>query len=247
MLVSFPLRRTQEQHNLVETRRTPPRPVNFTIFVRSTIRVAAADKREEDLMGNLVAHCFLSLDGVMGSPQQWHHPYYDQELRTAEGKQLSAVEAVLLGRMLYQEWVAHFAPKPPEEFGEFEFFARFIKEATKYVVSTTLPTVDWENTTLIRGDVAATVARLKQQFGGEIAIFGSATLVQSMLAEGLLDGLRLTVDPVIAGTGKRLFTSTDQQRPLRLADAKTFNTGALSLTYMVHTDERSAHDREMDR
>jgi dihydrofolate reductase len=73
-------------------------------------------------LGRLVANCFLSQDGVMGEPERWHHPYYDQQLRAAVGSQFPEVDAVLLGRVLYQEWAAHFAPKPAEEFGAFAVF-----------------------------------------------------------------------------------------------------------------------------
>ncbi|MDQ3228005.1 MAG: dihydrofolate reductase family protein, partial [Chloroflexota bacterium] len=101
----------------------------------------------------------------------------------------------------------------------------------KYVVSTTLDSVDWQNSTLIKGDVNAELTKLKQQPGKNISITGSGILVESLLRDKLLDELVLLVHPIVVGKGKRLFANEGDRQPLELVDAKTFSTGVLSLTY----------------
>ncbi len=101
----------------------------------------------------------------------------------------------------------------------------------KFVVSTTLDTVAWQNSTLIKGNVAEELTRLKQQLGKNIGITGSATLIRSLLRDNLLDELNLLVHPVVVGSGKRLFPDGSDPVALKLVDAQTFSTGVLSLTY----------------
>jgi dihydrofolate reductase len=101
----------------------------------------------------------------------------------------------------------------------------------KLVVSTTLETVDWQPATLIAGNVVEALSKLKQQPGKNINVVGSATLVRSLLREGLLDELQLLVCPIILGSGRRLFEGGSDEVPLKLADAKTFSGGVLYLTY----------------
>jgi dihydrofolate reductase len=101
----------------------------------------------------------------------------------------------------------------------------------KLVVSNTLKTADWQNSTLIRGDVAQELRRRKAEPGKDISIVGSPTLVRSLLRDGVLDELRLLVHPIVVGRGKRLFEGEGSQVPLKLVDAKTFSTGVLSLIY----------------
>jgi dihydrofolate reductase len=101
----------------------------------------------------------------------------------------------------------------------------------KYVVSTTLDKVEWNNSTLIKGNVAEEIAKLKQQPGKDIGITGSATLVQSLLQEDLLDELGLMIHPVVVGSGKRLLEEEGVPKELKLVDSKTFSTGVIYLTY----------------
>ena len=101
----------------------------------------------------------------------------------------------------------------------------------KVVVSTTLKTVEWQNSTLITSNVAEELTKLKQQPGKDIGITGSGALVRSLLRDGLLDELRLLVHPIVVGTGKRLFADGEPQRPLKLVESKTFGTGVVYLTY----------------
>jgi dihydrofolate reductase len=101
----------------------------------------------------------------------------------------------------------------------------------KYVASTTLNEVTWQNSTLLEDDVAGEVERLKRQPGKDIVVSGSATLVRSLLREGVLDELRLMIHPVVVGSGGRLFEDADVQAPLELVGSETFSTGVLNLTY----------------
>lgn len=177
-------------------------------------------------MRKIVAGLFISLDGIYESPDQWHFPYFNDEMGEAVGAQMAASDCMLLGRVTYEEFASYW----PSQGSDVEL-ADFMNDTPKYVVSTTLDRADWKNTTLIDGNnVAAELTALKQQPGKEIAITGSGTLVRTLLRAGLLDELRLLVHPIVVGHGKRLFDEGDQI-PLTLADAKTFSTGVLALTY----------------
>ena len=185
-------------------------------------------------MRKLVANCFLSLDGVMGSPERWHLGYFNEEMQAAERKAVAHVDTVLMGRVLYQEWADFWPTQSATAIGPREReFASFVNNANKYVVSTTLRRADWSNTKLINGDVAEKITKLKQEAGGEIATWGSATLVQSLLEHRLVDEFRLMIHPVLVGSGKRLFRDEGCQRALQLIQALTFSTGVLALTYRL--------------
>src|SRR5262249_61242547 len=131
-----------------------------------------------------------------------------------------------LGRQTYEEFAAYW----PQQGSEVEG-ADFMNNTPKLVVSNTLKTVAWQNSTLIGGDVAQELQRRKAQPGKNISITGSPTLVRTLLRDGVLDELRLLVHPIVVGAGKRLFEGEGDQVPLRLVDAQTFSTGVLSLTY----------------
>jgi dihydrofolate reductase len=109
--------------------------------------------------------------------------------------------------------------------------AELMNGATKYVASRTLTRLEWQNSTLIKENVAEEITKLKQQSGKDISIIGSGTLVRSLLADDLLDELRLMVHPIVVGNGKRLFEEGGAQKALALVDSKTFSTGVLYLTY----------------
>jgi dihydrofolate reductase len=131
----------------------------------------------------------------------------------------------MLGRKTYQVWVDYWPPSTEEP------FASFINSMPKYVVSTTLDKVDWDNTTLIKGDLAAQIEKLKNQPGTTIGVQGSPTLVRSLLEQGLLDELTLMVHPVVAGKGKRLFQDSSDVKRLKLADSRITDSGVAVLTY----------------
>ena len=177
-------------------------------------------------MRKIVAALFMSLDGVVEAPDKWTFPYFNDEVGQAIGSSMAASDTVLLGRRTYQEFAGVWPGR-----GTDDPVGAWMNNTPKLVVSTTLDTVEWQNSTLLGGDVAEELTRLKEQPGKDISITGSATLVRSLLGEGVLDELDLLVFPIVVGSGKRLFEDGGEQVPLRLVDATTFSTGVLSLTY----------------
>jgi dihydrofolate reductase len=183
---------------------------------------------EEVLMWKVVASEFVSLDGVVESPEKWHFPYFNDQMGDAIGAAMAASEAMLMGRVLYEEWAAFWPKQDPDE----NPVAARMNGVRKYVVSTTLEEpLEWENSTLIGDNIAEEISKLKEQPGKDISISGSPTLVRSLLEEDLLDELRLMVHPIVVGSGKRLFEDGGDQKALQLVDSKTFSTGVLYLTY----------------
>jgi dihydrofolate reductase len=183
---------------------------------------------EEVLMRKVVASEFVSLDGVVESPEKWHFPYFNDQMGDAIGAAMAASEAMLMGRVLYEEWAAFWPKQDPDE----NPVAARMNGVRKYVVSTTLEEpLEWENSTLIGDNIAEEISKLKEQPGKDISISGSPTLVRSLLEEDLLDELRLMVHPILVGSGKRLFEDGGDQKALQLVDSKTFSTGVLYLTY----------------
>ncbi|MGI9120661.1 MAG: dihydrofolate reductase family protein [Acidimicrobiales bacterium] len=176
-------------------------------------------------MGKIVSNFFMSLDGVVEAPHEWHFPYFNDEMGAAIGKGTETITAFLMGRVLYEEWAGYW-PNQGDEVP----FASFINSVPKYVVSSTLDEATWANTTVISGDVAAQIEQLKDGTDGDIGISGSATLVRWLLANGLLDELNLLVHPIAVGHGQRLFEDTPTHR-LQLVKQETFETGVLNLTY----------------
>ena len=177
-------------------------------------------------MKKIVAELFISLDGVVDAPQTWHFPYYNDEMAEVVGSQIADADTIVLGRRTYEEWASSW----PNRGSEF-VLADKINSAPKLVASTSLVSVDWRNSTLIEGDVSEALRRLKGGPGGEIAVIGSGTLVQSLLRDRVLDELRLLVHPIVVGSGKRLFDDTFGRLPLKLVNSRTFKTGVLYLTY----------------
>jgi dihydrofolate reductase len=174
----------------------------------------------------IVAALFISLDGVVESPDKWHFPYFNEEMGEAVMAAMGESDAMMMGRVNYQEW-SQFWPAQPSD----DPFAARMNGVQKYVVSTTLDKVEWNNSTLINGDIVAEITKLKQQPGKDISISGSGTLVQSLLDLGLLDELRLLVHPIVVGSGKRLFADASQQQALTLNSSQVFSTGVVYLTY----------------
>jgi dihydrofolate reductase len=176
-------------------------------------------------MRKIVAAEFISLDGVVESPDKWSGPYFSDELGQAIGEQMAVSDTMLLGRVGYQEFAAHW----PHQTGE---IASFMNDTPKLVVSTTLTAVDeWQNSSLVAGEVVQELTALKQRPGGQIIITGSGTLVRSLLRVNLLDELRLLVCPVVVGTGKRLFPDGCDPAGLALVEAQTFGAGVIYATY----------------
>jgi dihydrofolate reductase len=187
-------------------------------------------------MRKLTAAEFLTLDGVMEAPgsadttlperRGWSEPYMTEEIGKIILDQMDASDALLLGRKTYQDFAA-FWPSVPDE----DPFGKKMNSFAKYVVSKTLNSVNWNNSRLIRGNVAEEVSRLKAQPGKNINIVGSGELVRSLMQNDLIDEYQLMVCPVLLGVGKRLFNEGSDKKSLRLVDTKAFDSGMLLLTY----------------
>src|SRR5262245_36766781 len=200
-------------------------------------------------MRKVVSWLFVSLDGVAEAPGEWQLPeYFDQDLLAALEAQTAAEDAMLLGRVTYQEWEPYWPTSTDEP------YASHINNIPKYVVSTNLDDVEWgkwkkptmirdelvmeinklnkqsgkniqlggkwKKTTLIRDEFVMEINKLKQQSGKNISVGGSPTLVGSLLQEDLLDELKLMIHPVVVGKGKRLFTEDVDLKRMRLVDSK---------------------------
>ena len=178
-------------------------------------------------MRKIVAGLFISLDGVVEAPQDWHFPYFNDEMGEAVAAQADSADTMLFGRNTFEEF-AGFWPQQGSDVP----FADVINDTPKVLVSTTLKSVDWGPTTIIDHDVVESITALKEQPGRDISITGSPTLVRTLLREGLLDELRLLVHPIVVGHGKKLFADEDQPIPLKLLEARTFQTGVQAMTYV---------------
>ncbi|CAK4854438.1 unnamed protein product [Aphanomyces euteiches] len=159
---------------------------------------------------------------------QWTHPFSTEEQQKFKFDELKASDALLLGRVTYDEFAAAW-PNLLEHTGE---YGVMMNDYPKYVASTTLDTVEWKNSTLIKESLAEEIIKLKQQPGKDILVFGSCALVQSLMQLDLIDEYRLMVFPVVLGSGKRLFGEGLDKKELKLADTKTFSTGVTVLTYV---------------
>ena len=184
-------------------------------------------------MGYIVVTEFVSLDGVMEDPggsENFRYGGWSFEFdRGEEGNKFKLDEtlesaALLLGRVTYEG----FAEAWPSRSGE---FADKFNTMPKYVVSSTLENPDWDNSTVLRGDVVDSVSKLRDDVDGSIVVHGSARLVETLLEHDLVDELRLMVFPVVLGTGKRLFGETSDKKPLELIDSRTVGEGVAILVY----------------
>ena len=175
-------------------------------------------------MRQIAAGLFISLDGVVEAPEKWTGPYFNDQVGQAVGALMAGNDAMLLGRVTYEGFAAAFG-------GQSGGMADQMNNTPKYVVSRTLASAGWQNSTLINDDVAAQISELKQQPGNNIGMSGSSSLVSWLLRRGLLDRLDLLVFPVVLGSGKRLFSEPDGQVPLTLAGSAAFGTGVVQLTY----------------
>ena len=194
-------------------------------------------------MRKLVVGTFLTMDGVMqapGGPDEdrdggfahggWSVKYWDEMMGKLIIEQTLQADALLLGRRTYEIFAAHWPRVTDPE----DPVASKLNSMQKYVASRTLRNVEWHNSTLLRGDAAKAVARLKEQAGGEIQVTGSSKLIQTLLKHDLIDEFRLWVFPVMVGSGKRLFGDGTIPGAFRLGDAKTSTTGVV-----IHRYERA--------
>jgi dihydrofolate reductase len=177
-------------------------------------------------MRKIVAGSLISLDGVIENANEWMGPWFSPELGQAVGSIMGAQDAMLLGRVTYDELAAYW----PKQEGE---MADTMNGTPKYVVSNTLEAADWQNTTLLRGDVLAEITELKQRDGKNIGMTGSGILTSWLLQQGLVDELHLFVFPVVLGSGKRFFSAATGKLPLKLTGSEAYGTGVLHLTYAM--------------
>jgi dihydrofolate reductase len=174
-------------------------------------------------MRKIIASLFVSLDGVAEAPETWHFPYFNDEMGDAIGAAMGNSDAMLLGRVQYQEFAAYWPTSQDE-------MAHVMNDQKKYVVTNTLTEATWKNTEIISGDVPDRITALKSTEGRDIGVTGSLTLVRSLLTAGLLDQLQLFIHPLVLGKGARWFDGLETV-PLQLASARTFSTGVAHHTY----------------
>jgi dihydrofolate reductase len=188
----------------------------------------------------LTLHTFLTLDGVLqapGGPDEdrdggfehggWSFPYGDEDFGVAVTGWFAHADAFLLGRKTYEIFAGHW----PKVTDADDPIASKLNALPKYVASTTLKSVDWQNSSLISGDVAAEVARLKQQPGDELQVHGSGDLAHTLIEHDLIDEYRLLIFPLHLGSGKKLFTDGAKAAGLRLLSSSTTSTGVVIASY----------------
>ncbi|HUA05721.1 MAG TPA: dihydrofolate reductase family protein [Solirubrobacteraceae bacterium] len=176
-------------------------------------------------MGQILVHEFISLDGVFEAPR-WTMEYgFDPKMGEAIGGIMGPSKAILLGRQTFEE----FAPAWSGRTAEQDPGAPFMNESPKYVVSGTLESADWNNSTILGAYSADAIRALKDRVGGGIYVSGSGTLVRAMLADGLVDELHLFVYPVVLGSGARLFD--ESQVKFTLAQTHSYDNGVVHLGY----------------
>lgn len=186
-------------------------------------------------MGNIVVSEFITLDGVIEAPggegslgerSGWSMPYFSEETAKFKLGDLLASDALLMGRVTYLIHAASW-PYVMDEEG----FADRMNSLPKYVVSTTLEHVEWNNSRLIRGNVLEEVKKLKEEIQRDILIDGGSDLVNLLMQHDLIDEYRLLVHPVVVGKGKRLFQEASQKKELKLIETKPFGSGVVAMTY----------------
>jgi dihydrofolate reductase len=181
----------------------------------------------ETTMGRILVHEFTTLDGVIDAPT-WTFDYpFDAKMGQAIGGIMGSSTALLLGRRTYEE----FAPAWSSRTAEDDPGAPFMNDSPKYIVSSTLQSADWSNSTILGPYDAAAVRSLKERIDGNLYVSGSGTLVRAMLADGLVDELHLFVFPLALGRGRRLFAEGDPAAKFRLAGAETYESGVVYCSY----------------
>ncbi len=181
-------------------------------------------------MQKIVAQLFISLDGVVEAPDQWHFPYFNDEMGEAVSSDLMGADAFLLGRKTYDSFAGAWPER--ETAGEEDAeIAKVLGDTRKVVVSRQRLEFHWRNSEVLAGDLVEGVTALKNEPGGTIAMSGSISIVRQLLAAGLLDELHLLVHPIAVRKGMRLFDEGAEPIPLRLVSSATFRTGVLDLRY----------------
>ena len=181
-------------------------------------------------MRRVVATEYVTLDGIMEEPGNWSFPFWSDEAAKFKSDELFASDALLLGRVTYEGFAKAWPTMP-----DTGAFGERMNGLPKYVVSTTLETVEWNNSRLIKEHVAEEIATLKQQPGQDILLAGSGQLLRTLMEHDLVDEYRLMLYPLVLGSGKRLFTEESAKKVLRLVETKPLSSGVVVLTY--HPDK----------
>ncbi|HEX6500130.1 MAG TPA: dihydrofolate reductase family protein [Micromonosporaceae bacterium] len=197
-------------------------------------------------MRKVIANEWMTLDGVVQAPSYpdedvtggfahggWHSRYFDELSMGWVIENVRGAGGYLLGRGTYEIFAAHWPTAPQDQ----QVLAEPLNTLPKYVASTTLDEpLGWHNSTLLRGDLGTAVRALKAEDGKDLHVIGSPGLVQTLLVLGLVDELRLMIDPLLLGSGKRLFRDHGAHRALRLIDSEVTGTGAIIATYAAEGD-----------
>jgi dihydrofolate reductase len=206
----------------------------------------ASDRREEaSAMRKLIVNEFMSLDGVVQAPGGddedtsggfahggWHMRYFDDASQKWVLDSIVESGGFLLGRRTWEIFAAYWPNAPAEE----QVIAEPLNTKPKYVASRTLSEpLTWQNSTVLGGDVAGAVAALKGEDGDDLHVIGSAALVQTLVEQQLVDELRLMIDPLVLGGGKRIFRDDGSLRPFRLVEGEITTTGAILAKYVPET------------
>lgn len=194
-------------------------------------------------MRRVVVDEWTSLDGVVqapGTPEEdpsggfqhggWHLPYFDEMSQNWVVNYMNEAGGFLFGRQTYETFAAYWPNASEEE----QVVAQPMNSKPKYVVSNTLTEpLSWQNSSVVKGDVAEAVSALKQEEGGDLHVMGSAQLVRTLIENDLVDEFRLMIDPIVLGGGKRLFPADGALRSLQLVDSQVTTTGAFLATYRL--------------
>jgi dihydrofolate reductase len=184
------------------------------------------DHKQRRYKMKIVVTEFISLDGVVGEPQEWSFPYWSEETGNFKLEELRASDAQLLGRITYEGFASAWPAMEKDPAG----FADKMNSMPKYVVSTTLKKADWENSTIINKNVVDEITKLKSQSGGDVLVAGSVTLIHTLMEHDLVDEYRLLTYPIVLGKGKRLF-SDGTAASLQLTESKPMGSGVVLLRY----------------
>jgi dihydrofolate reductase len=183
-------------------------------------------------MRKITAELFISLDGVVDGLEDWHFPYFNDEMGAAVDAVLGTADTILLGRKTYDSFAGAW-PEREAAGGEDAAFAKTLGDARKIVVSRQQLEFTWRNSEQLQGDLVDGVKALKNEPGGPILMSGSISIVRQLLSAGLLDELHLLVHPIAVRKGTRLFDDGDRPVPLTVLSSQTFQNGVLNLLYAV--------------
>jgi dihydrofolate reductase len=181
-------------------------------------------------MRKLVSNVFISLDGVVDGLEDWHFPFFNDEMGAAVDAVFGPADTLLLGRKTYDEHAGAWPEVEESDDEEDAKFAKKLGDARKIVVSRQTSNLVWRNSEQLQGDLVEGVTALKGEPGGQIAVSGSLSVVRQLLVAGLLDELQLLVHPIAVRKGTRLFDE-GESIPLRLITSEAFTTGVLRLVY----------------